>query len=64
MDSVSRIILLQSSCPWRASEKASDPAFRGALYSEIRTWLGVRKELDVECPAPKGASNIEEEKHC
>src|ERR1700681_1495844 len=28
MGSVSRIILLQSSRPWRASENASDPAFR------------------------------------
>src|SRR6266853_1841644 len=64
MASYSRIILLQNSRPWRASENASDPAFRGhrrSRKSELARGCG---KVGCECPAPKGASDLGEERHC
>src|SRR5580693_3134414 len=54
MVSVSRIILLQSSGPWRACEKRPSK-------QEI-DWRAPKK-IGCGCPAPKGASDIDEERH-
>ena len=54
MVSVSRIILLQSSRPWRASENASDPAFRGTVEVGNRSWLGAAEKSDVNAQPLKG----------
>ena len=54
MASYSRIILLQNSRPWRASENASDPAFRGhrrSRKSELARGCG---KVGCECPPLKG----------
>jgi hypothetical protein len=49
MVSVSRIILLQSSRPWRERRGTRLP--RGPPKWEIRSWLGLRKNR-VQMPSP------------
>ena len=54
MVSVSRIILLQTSRPWRASGNASDPAFRGTVVVGKPELARLRKESDVNAQPLKG----------